>query len=205
MLHHYCFAHEAGVIIDHKWLVAIFKKDASCLSQRHQRILLRICQYYIRILYKPGPQLFIRYCLSKHMYVTNRVTYITTCVIELYTDIPDCVAAKEIRIATLDDEHICVLSQLILCSLPLAKAAVHKYLQPYWSFRDEITILDSIAMEGRRIIIPTVMRDKPLKQLYVNHIVIEKTRLLAGWSIYWNNMKAYIQKMVGNFLLALIS
>ena len=45
--------------MDHKQLVAIFKKDVAMLYQRLQYILLRIHQYRIKILYKPRPVLFI--------------------------------------------------------------------------------------------------------------------------------------------------
>ena len=57
--HHYYFSKEMNVITGHKLLVAIFKKDEAMLSQRMQWILLRICQYRERIMYKCGPDLFI--------------------------------------------------------------------------------------------------------------------------------------------------
>ena len=46
-------------------------KTAS-LSQRLQRILLCVHLYITRILYKPGPQLFIADWLSRHNHKTNR-------------------------------------------------------------------------------------------------------------------------------------
>ena len=57
---HYCFPRDVNIISDHKPLVTIFKKDVETLSQRIQWILLRIHQYRVRILYKPGPEFF--YC-----------------------------------------------------------------------------------------------------------------------------------------------
>ena len=41
---HYCFVREVRLITDHKWLVAIFKKDVATLSQRKQGVLFRIHQ-----------------------------------------------------------------------------------------------------------------------------------------------------------------
>ena len=55
--HHYCFAREVSIITYHKPLIAIFKKDMAILSQRLHQILLRIHQYRMRIIYKPGPEL----------------------------------------------------------------------------------------------------------------------------------------------------
>ena len=51
-VHHYCFGHEVGVITNYKPLKLIFKKDVASVSHRLQRILLRMHQYNIKILYK---------------------------------------------------------------------------------------------------------------------------------------------------------
>ena len=63
--HHYCFGREVIVITDHKPLVAIFKKDVATLSQHIQCILLKIHQYRVQIIYKPGPELFIAVILAQ--------------------------------------------------------------------------------------------------------------------------------------------
>ena len=102
---------------------------------------------------------------------------------ESCTDIPDCMTAEEIRIATLDDEHICILSEIILHGWPSTKAEVPKSLQQYWLNRDEIAIKDSIAMKGRRRIKPVVLQDKAIKQLHLNNIANREDRA-AGMSPY---------------------
>ena len=70
--HQYHFTHKVSMITDHKLPVAIFKKDVVSLSHRPDRIRSRIHQYNIRILHKPGPELFITDWLSRHNHVTNR-------------------------------------------------------------------------------------------------------------------------------------
>ena len=64
--HHSCFAREVHIITDHKPLVAIFKKGVAMLSQCIQHILLKIHQYRVQIVYKPGPEIFIADWLSWH-------------------------------------------------------------------------------------------------------------------------------------------
>ena len=59
--------------------------------------------------------------------------------------------------AALDGENIGILSELILHSWPLNNAEVQKELQAYWFFRDEIALLDGIAMKGRRITVPAAL------------------------------------------------
>ena len=72
--HHYGFGREVLVITDHKWLVSIFKKDVATLSQRIEDILLKIHQYRVQVIYKPGPDIFIADWLSRHNHAEGRPT-----------------------------------------------------------------------------------------------------------------------------------
>ena len=70
--------------------------------------------------------------------------------------------AEEIRLATIDYKHIGMLSNYVLHGLPAVKSEVQKEVQPYWSFRDEIVIIDRITIKERRIIRPTSLQRKHL-------------------------------------------
>ena len=76
--------------------------------------------------------------------------------------IPDCMTAEEIRIVTVQGEHLCAMAELILCGWPSTNAKVHKELQPYWLFWYETAIIHGIIIKGR-IIVPTSLQDKTLK------------------------------------------
>ena len=56
--------------------------------------------------------------------------------------------------------------------------------------------MDGTAMKDSRIIIPTTLQDKTLKELHLNHMGTQKTRLLGNESICWMNMNAGIEEMV---------
>ena len=70
--HHYCFGQEVLIITDHKPLIAMFKKDMATLSQHIQHIMLKIHQYRVQILYKPGPEIFNADWLSCHNHVEGK-------------------------------------------------------------------------------------------------------------------------------------
>ena len=70
--HHYCFGQEVLVITDHKPLVAMFKRDVATLLQHIQHILLKIHQYRVQIIYKPGPEIFIADWLSRNNHVEGK-------------------------------------------------------------------------------------------------------------------------------------
>ena len=53
-------------------------------------------------------------------------------------------------------------------------------------------------MKDGRIIVPTVLQYKELKQVHLIHMGIEKTRLFAFESISWVNMNVNINEMIKN-------
>ena len=100
--HHYCFGREVLVITDHKLLVSIFKKDVATLSQCIQCILLKIHQYRVQIMYKPGPEILIADCLLRHNYTEGKDKPIKGMevqvdMIQTMTDMPECVSMAEIH------------------------------------------------------------------------------------------------------------
>ena len=70
--HHVCFGQEVLIITDHKPLVAMLKKDMATLSQCIQCIMLKIHQYGVQILYKPGPEIFIEDWLLRDNHVESK-------------------------------------------------------------------------------------------------------------------------------------
>ena len=91
---------------------------------------------------------------------------------------------EEIRSVTTYDEHLSRLSEYLLCGWLSMTAELQKDLPPYWSFRDETVINDSITIKGKRIIIPASLQVKVLNQLPIQYMDIEKTMLLACESIF---------------------
>ena len=44
----------------------------------------------------------------------------------------------------------------------------------YWSFKDNMAVIDGIIMNGRHVIIPDILKTQALDQLNINHMGIEK-------------------------------
>ena len=109
--HHYCFGREVLVIMDHKLLVSIFKKDVATLSQRIQHILLKIHQYRVQVMYKPGPDIFIADWLSRHNHAEGKDQPIKGMeiwvdAIQTTTDMPECLSTTDLQQASVQDSHI---------------------------------------------------------------------------------------------------
>ena len=89
--------------------------------------------------------------------------------------------------------------KLILCGSPLKEADEQKEMQLYCFFRDKIANIDKIDIKGRIIIIPTLLHNTGIKQLHINYMGIQRTRLLAQKSIYWINMNTDIGEAIKNY------
>ena len=63
-------------------------------------------------------------------------------------------------------------------------------MKPYQTFRDEVTVVDGVAIKGKWVIIPIQSHQQALKQLYSNYMGIVNTRLLTSESINGMNTNA---------------
>ena len=124
--HHNCFGREVPVITDHKLLVSIFKKDVATLSQQIQCILLKIHQYRVQIIYKPGPDIFIANWLSRHNHAEGKDQLIKGMevwvnIIQTITDVPECLSMTELQQMSSQDGHLQKLKNIIIAGWPDSK------------------------------------------------------------------------------------
>ena len=61
-----------------------------------------------------------------------------------------------------------------------------------------MAVIDGVIMKGRCIVIPEVLQQQVLDQLHINHMGIEKTKLLACQSIYWAKINRNIDQYIEN-------
>ena len=97
-------------------LVTTFQKDATSWSYRLQRILLCIHQYNIKILNRPGLQLFVADWLCRHNHKLNKDKEVARIsisinVMETCANIPGCITAEEMQLVFKENEHIGLLSE----------------------------------------------------------------------------------------------
>ena len=118
--------------------------------------------------------------------------------IQSVTDIPECVSISQIQQATAQDNHLQHLKGYIIAGWSSTKDETHNNLKPYWSYRDQLAVIDGAVMQGRCIIILTSLKQQVLDQLHTNHMGIEKTKLLTHESVYWVDINADIEKHIKN-------
>ena len=173
--HHYCFGREVLIITNHKPLISMFKKDIATLLQHIQCILLKIHQYRVQIIYKPGPEIFIADWLLWHNLVEGKDKPIKDMdirvdAIQSMTDIPECMSIAQIQQASAQDNHLQCLKDFIITGWPSTKDELHADLKPCWSYRDELAVIDGIVLKGRHIVIPNSLRQQVLDQLQLKYL-----------------------------------
>ena len=118
--------------------------------------------------------------------------------IQSVTDIPGCMSISQIQLASTQDDHLQCLKCYIIAGWPSKKDEMYNNLKLYWSYKDELAVIDGVVMKGRHIIIPTSLKQQVLDQLHTNYMGIEKTKLLTCKSIYWVDLIADIKKHINN-------
>ena len=137
----------------------IKKKNAvTTLSQTLQLILLRIHQYRVRVINKPGPDLFRADWLSRQNHkvykdaeVTGLQLYIDA--IQTPTNIPDCMTIHKLQQAMSQDEHLQCLKEHIIQGWPENRDWILKDMRTYWTFWDNMAVIDKVTLKVRHIVI----------------------------------------------------
>ena len=126
------------MITDHELLVSMFKKDVATWSQCIQCILLKIHQYRVQIIYKPGPEIFIADWLLRHNHRKGKDKQIKGMdvqvdAIQATMEMPECVSVAEIQQASSLDNHLKQLKDIMITGWPDSRDELHVDLQLYWS------------------------------------------------------------------------
>ena len=100
-------------------------------------------------------------------------------IVKIMTDVPECMSIQQIQQATVQDEYLQWVKGFIITGLSDTKDQLHQDIRPYWSFNEDLAVIDDVVIKGRYIIIPEVLIQQALDQLHVNHMSTEK-KLLAS-------------------------
>ena len=72
----------------------------------------------------------------------------------------------QIQQTTSQDEHLQCLKNIIITSWLHTKEQLHIDIRQYWSYIDDLVVIDGVVMKGRHIIIPESLKQQVLDQLH---------------------------------------
>ena len=112
-------------------------------------MLLKIQKYDMTIVYKPGPEMYLADTLSRAFLPTTENTqgeFKRVNAVKLLPMTDE--RLEEIRSSTRDDDVLQQLKEVIQIGWPEEKQELPAVLAPYFSFRDEMSVYDSLIFKG---------------------------------------------------------
>ena len=109
----------------------------------------------------------------------------------------------ELRQATQADDELALLKHTIMSGWPSTIKEILQVLNPYWTFREELTIEDGLILKGTRIVVLSKQWETILNQIHDSHLGLQKCKLHAMQSVYWPGINDQLKQLVLNCQLCL--
>ena len=175
---HLTYGHKVHIITDHKPLVSLFRKSLTSASPRLSRMLLRILDYQLDVMYQPGTKMHLSDALSRLISHNDNSKAksipgldITVHNVEVFTEISPLSLVK-IKCVTRDDPVLQTLKQYIQDGFPENKADCAESVRDYFNFREELAVIDGLIVKGHHVIIPSALENEALRLLHSSHMGI---------------------------------
>ena len=102
-----------------------------------------------------------------------------------------------------EDDKLAIFKNIIQQGWPKTIKEVPSKIQPYWTFREELTIEDGLVLKGTRIIIPNKKREDILKLIHKGHLGLNKCKMRAKETVYWPGMNEQLEQLILNCQLCI--
>jgi transposase InsO family protein len=196
----YTYGQHTTVYSDHKPLEAILKKPLYKAPKRLQRMMIRLQDYDITVVYCKGKEMYLADTLSRAHPPTTAVTEETIFdQVNMVSFLPirEERLAK-IREATEQDESLQLLQKVIIKGWPDNKNQIPAQVTPYFNFRDELSVQDGLIFRGERLVIPHRIRKDMMTRIHSSHIGIEGCLRRARISLYWPGMSSEVKQYISS-------
>ena len=192
-LHTYLYNRPFTVLSDHKPLEMICNKPITAAPPRLQAMMLAVQDYSFIIKYVPGKDVGLADALSRLPNPENREDVKLDIRIEHVQFTSNKI--KDIREATQNDPILNELKETIHSVWPEEVKSLAPTLWEFWSYRDELSVVNGIILKGESVYIPDTHRQGVLENLHTGHLGIVKTQLRASKDVFWPKINQDIEKM----------
>ena len=79
---------------------------------------------------------------------------------------------------------------------PESSRELHKDLQPYWLYRDELSVENGILFKGDRILIPKSMQTETLEKIHYGHQGSDECKLRTKTCVFWSGINSDIDEIM---------
>ena len=200
---HFTSGRQTNMITDHKPLTSLFSKCLANTSRRLARMIPHISNYDVNVLYQKGSKMYLSDALS-HLPSHNtrqgkqsEIKGLNISVHDVETDVHETTLDK-IHVCSKTDSAVSLVMQYVSDGWPGNANECAELTQPYFTYREELTIVDRLLVKGSRIVIPTKLRHACLETLHTPHLGLQKALLRAHSSVFWPGMTTDIKAQISN-------
>jgi len=170
-------------------------------------MLLRLQNYDINLIYKPGTQLVLADTLSRAYPLGSgrkesaSEVFSEDIAMVQGQDKTEYIVASEyvqdlIKRAIETDDHYNALRWQIQRGWPEREKNVSKELQQYMPFCDELSVKNGLIFKGTSLFVPHAIRQEMIERAHMSHIGINGCIRRAREAVFWPKMSADITKHV---------
>lgn len=200
--HQYVYGRDIKVLSDHKPLEIIAKKPLTAAPPRLQRMLLQLQAYRLNIVHVPGKSIPVADTLSRKYLPAE----IDDCQVDLDVHVHTVLKnlpisdrkMEQVREATNEDKDLHHVKSYLMEGWPDSKEQCHITAATFWTFRDELSIIDGIIMKGEKVFVPAALRPEMLKKIHEGHLGMAKTTSRARQILFWPGMTTAIEGMIAS-------
>lgn len=186
--HYFVYGHRVTVQSDHKPLIPIFSKDLDKVSNRLQRMLMRLLKYDINIVYLPGRDMLIADLLSRayikdHVEEDSEMQYV---IHAISNNIPMSDEKKDLfRKSICDDQVLSQVYNFCKSGWPKSRKKLNSDMKFYYNLREKIYLSNELLFLENKIIVPSNLRQEMIQLVHKPHFGIQKTKMRARQLFYW--------------------
>lgn len=96
---------------------------------------------------------------------------------------------QKIQLETAKDPELDALKEVVYNGWPTTVRELPPLVRPYWTYREELFVDDSLTFKGHRINIPQWLQGDILSKLHASRHGTEKTKLISRTSVFLEKAK----------------
>ena len=152
--HHFLYSSHFLLETDQRLLEAILSKSLNQATPRLQRILIRTFAHHFPVKYILGSTNQLADCLSQLGGQKDTIKLPKLHINQITSQLSArSDSLNDIKVATQEDDELVPLKHTISNGWLSIIREVPSKIQPYWTFREELTIGDGIIMKGTEILV----------------------------------------------------
>ena len=178
--HHSLYGNQFILETDKKPLETILARSLNQATPRLQGILIRTMPYNFTGHYLPGLKNQLADCLSRVWGLQDSIKLPKLSVYQITSQLnARSDSLQQLHEASQVDDTLAILMYTIQKGWPNTIKELPSEIQPYWTFREELTNEDGLMVKGTRIVVPSTKQAEILKLIHEVHLGLTKCKLRA--------------------------